>query len=102
MRGAMDPSLGLVESKDVLAWILDADRVIVRAAATAVGAEGLETLVAHFKEQKAWLICAKVHWAAAGLGEGYGEAAIHSKAALALIKEHSLSTDEAQQLVSSG
>ena len=70
---------------------------MVWAAATAVGTEALRSLVAHFKGKGAFLNAAKIERAIAALGEEYG-ADDGSKAALALIQEHGLATDEALQL----
>ena len=94
----MDPSLGLAEDANLQRWILGKDRVLVRAVAAAVGTEALQALVAHFKRLKQWLEAAKVEWAVEALGETQIGGAHGSTAALALIEEHALTTQEAQQL----
>ena len=100
---ASDPSVAVAEDENVRRWVLNEDRVIVRAVATAVGAEGLSTLVRYFLRSKSFLYAAKVESAAAAAAPGgmLGKAA-HARltAALALIEEKSLVTLEAQQIVS--
>ena len=100
MKAAMDPSVGVTEDANLQRWVLGRARVLVRAAATAVGAEPLQALVAHFKRLKQWLEAAKIEWAIAALGEQQIGGAHGSTAALALIEEHALRSEEAHQLVS--
>ena len=100
---ASDPSVAVAEDENIRRWVLNEDGVIVRAVATAVGAEGLSMLVEYFLRSESFLYAAKVESAAAAAAPGgmFGKDA-HARvtAALALIEEHSLVTLEAQQLVS--
>ena len=92
VRRARDPSVGVADDESIQRWVLGSDPVLVRAVATAVGAEGLTTLVAHFLQREHWLRAAKVEWAsyaAAGWYTEDGRARV--KAALALIEEGKLS-----------
>ena len=104
VRQAMNPSVGVAEDEDVKRWVLDEDSVVVRAVASAVGMEGLSTLVAHFLQEELWLHAARVEWAAAETAPGGGALGETGKermrAALALIEKKELSTHQAQQLVS--
>ena len=82
----MDPAVGVEEQESTQRWLLLTDRVLVKAVAAAVGAEGLEGLVAHFERSGEFLTAARIEWAIASLGEAYGresEAAHGSAAALA-------------------
>ena len=95
-----DPAVGVADDESIQRWLLGFDPVLVRAAATAVGLEGLSTLVAHFLREEEALRAAKLEWASAtvvgGIVTEVGRA--HVKAALALIEDHSLATLEAQRL----
>ena len=95
--------MAVAEDENIRRWVLNEDRVIVRAVATAVGAEGLSTLVQYFLRSESFLYAAKVESAAAAAAPGgmigkNGHARL--TAALSLIEEKSLATLEAQQLVS--
>ena len=96
----MDQTVGVAEDANLQRWVLGRERVLVRAAAAAVGAEALHALVAHFKRSNQQLEAAKVEWAVATLGEMQIGGAHGSTAALALIEDNALTTEEAQQLVS--
>eukprot|EP00935_MAST-01C_sp_MAST-1C-sp1_P000566 g566.t1 len=101
VKQAMDPSVGITEDKKIRDWILGADLVLSRAVATAVGTEGLATLVAFFVQEEDWLSAAKVEFAAAAflrLSKGLDGAATHMKAVMSLIEEHKLMSPEALQL----
>ena len=80
----MDPSAaGVDEDNNVLRWILGDDRVLIQAVAVAVGVDGLQTLVEHFKSQNAWVNAAKTELAAAALLDSWGDTLIgggHSSA----------------------
>ena len=98
VKGALDPVVRVEEDEDLRRWVLLQDRVLVHAVAHALGAEALKNLVAHFTNQRAWLLAAKVEWASAALvGESVYDAP-SSKAALSLIREHGLEDHDAQQL----
>ncbi len=99
LNRAIDPSVGIAEDQMVLRLVVDEDKVLVRAVATAVGTEDLAKLVAHFMQREMPLHAVKVEW------EGAKMAGINAdlfagkvKAVIGLIEEHNLSTDEAQQL----
>ena len=97
----MDPSVGVAEDANLQRWVLGKERVLVRAAAAAVGADALQALIEHFKRLKQWLEAAKVEWAVAALGGGRGRGETYTArgaGALALIEEHALRSEEAQQL----
>ena len=65
----MDASLGVAEQQDAIRWVMGRDRVLVRAAAVALGAAALEHLSTHFREQKEFLKSTKIELAYAALGE---------------------------------
>ena len=78
--------MDVAEDENVRQWVLESDRVLVRAVAVAVGAEGLAKLTARFLQEEAYLDAAKVHWAAAAGQLQDSEAGrANTKAALALI-----------------
>jgi hypothetical protein len=52
VKQSMDPSLALVENKDLKRLLLADDETIVRAAAVAVGLSELEVLLTHFSTAK--------------------------------------------------
>ena len=85
VKRAMDPSVHVAEDESIQQWVTGSDLVLVRAVATAVGADRLALLAAHFSKSGAWLNAAKVERAVSTLtDEAFGDAT-HSKAALALV-----------------
>ena len=63
LQQAMDPSVRVAEDEDLQKVVLNPDSVLVRAAAVAVGAEGLKKLSARFEEEAEYLKAAKVQYA---------------------------------------
>ena len=95
---AMDPSVGLAGDEDIKRWVVDEDGVVAGAVAKALGTDGLEALVEHFTSEGELLSAAKLQWAIACGGTLVDKGRM--KAALALIDNNGLATEEAQQLVS--
>ena len=95
---AMDRSVGVADDEDVKRWVVDEDAVVAGAVAKAVGMDGLEALVEHFTSEGELLSAAKLQWSIACDGALLNEG--RTKAALALIDDNGLATEEAQQLVS--
>ena len=96
---AMDPSKGVADDEDIKRWVVDEDAVVAGAVAKAVGLAGLDVLVEHFTSKSELLSAAKLQWAIANAaGTFLDEEPV--KAALALIDDNGLSSEEAQQLVS--
>ncbi len=84
---ARDQSVRITEDDNIKRWVLNADRVLVRAVALAVGKEGLAQLVAHYTANEQFLDAARVEYAAtstAGRSAIY-ECHAHVKAALELV-----------------
>eukprot|EP00935_MAST-01C_sp_MAST-1C-sp1_P002370 g2370.t1 len=100
VQRARDPSAAAADDERVQRWVLESEPVIVRAVATAVGAEDLATLVVRFLQEERWVQAAKVEWASSAAVGGLitEDGRAHMKAALNLIEGHDLSTLEAQKL----
>ena len=87
----------------VQGWLMESDRIIVRAAAIAVGLEELKELTAHFKgEQQQLFRAAKMEFAsqlAVGLtSKRYGGSCEHEEAALELLQQIGEGDEAHQQL----
>ena len=93
-KRAMDPSVAVAEDETIKHWLAVEDMVLVRAVMEAMGPERVHQIVAHFEENKMWLRAAKLELAMC-VDETTLE---HGTRALALIDEHKLASDEAQQL----
>ena len=96
---AKKASFDITEDTDVQRWVQGSDQALVGAVAQAVGMEELQKLVAHLTSAKEWMKAAQVEGAMAVLeGTTTFDECVHAGRALALIKEHRLTSDEAQQL----
>ena len=100
---AMDSSLSVIEDTYVQYVLLGEDRVLVKAAGVAVGFDQLQKLISLFEAQGEFLKAATAMWTVAIAFENtattrdFGGVS-YSQKALALIAEHALATEKAQQL----
>ena len=103
MKQAIDESLGL-DDRHLQRWLVTADKMIVRAATSAVNADQLETLVSRFEAGEP-LKAARLRWAIMQTGfhdgasaERDGRTANQAQLIQDLIKRSGDTSDEAQQL----
>ena len=96
----MDPSVGVAEDEKLHEWLLGKDKVVVRAAAMAVGMEEVKRLAGIFIEKHKYLPAAKLTFAyCTGTFEPFEpRAEEHEEAALKLLREIGEETDEVHQV----
>lgn len=63
VAGARDTSLRLAEDEHVQRWLLDADMILVHAAAMAVGVDNLQALAQHYEQANQLFGAAKLEYA---------------------------------------
>ena len=88
-KGGRNSEVGVIEDMTVQGWLMESDRIIVRAAAISVGLKELKELTAHFKGEQQLFRAAKMEFAsqlAVGLtSKRYGGSCEHEEAALELL-----------------
>jgi hypothetical protein len=98
VKQSMDPSVPLVENKDLRRWLLLEDEAVTRAAAAAVGVAELGLLVAQYSAGEEWFEAAKVSKAMSMVSASVADRLRHGKAALGFLQQVVSATIQAQQL----
>ena len=89
----------VTDDEAVQGWLLCPDRVLVRSVGVALGRQELQNFVEYFSERGSYLSAAFVEWAAAALDRGgYSRGGQHEEAALALLAQDEVDSEEHDQL----